>query len=436
MQIDSSTLYLYVKELNKLLISSQIRQIHQIDQKIFDLELFRPNSSPLHLIINLHTPPIFYISSKNRHPQYIASQTFCMTLRKYLEGARISSIRQLDMDRLVAISADRIETAGEIITRTLYLELIPSTPNLILSENDILIDACSKGKKLNRRIIPGEKYTPPENSNRLNFMDFSETELINILTYSQNTAVSLKEWIFSSFNGFSRPLLDELLYRSGLTESTLTSSLSEEDIRKLACELISIISELKESDTLHVYRVNGKPLVSPILLTSLNGPHEDKDIVLWMESYMLESNSTIASTSQECRKLLNSLIKKETRKKEKISSELEETNLTETYKLWGNLLSIHSNEKVNGRKSLTVPNLFSDPVSDVDIPLDPQLSINQNSQIYFKKYAKMKTRFKIGMEKVSECEKRLEYLQELKYFLEEAKTMDDILSVQKELNIF
>ena len=40
MQIDSSTLYLYVKGLNKLLISSQIRQIHQIDQKIFDLELF------------------------------------------------------------------------------------------------------------------------------------------------------------------------------------------------------------------------------------------------------------------------------------------------------------------------------------------------------------------------------------------------------------
>lgn len=76
-------------------------------------------------------------------------------------------------------------------------------------------------------------------------------------------------------------------------------------------------------------------LYPPILLTSLNGPHEDKDIVSWMESYMLESNSTIASTSQECRKLLNSLIKKETRKKEKISSELEETNLTETYKLWG-----------------------------------------------------------------------------------------------------
>lgn len=30
----------------------------------------------------------------------------------------------------------------------------------------------------------------------------------------------------------------------------------------------------------------------------------------------------------------------------------------------------------------------------------------------------------------------MEYLQELKYFLEEAKTKDDILSVQKELNIF
>lgn len=33
MQIDSSTLYLYVKGLNKLLISSQIRQIHQMIRK-------------------------------------------------------------------------------------------------------------------------------------------------------------------------------------------------------------------------------------------------------------------------------------------------------------------------------------------------------------------------------------------------------------------
>ena len=34
MQIDSASLYLFVKELQKLLIPAQVRQIHQIDNRI------------------------------------------------------------------------------------------------------------------------------------------------------------------------------------------------------------------------------------------------------------------------------------------------------------------------------------------------------------------------------------------------------------------
>ena len=40
MQIDSASLYLFVKELQKLLIPAQVRQIHQIDNRIMDIELF------------------------------------------------------------------------------------------------------------------------------------------------------------------------------------------------------------------------------------------------------------------------------------------------------------------------------------------------------------------------------------------------------------
>ena len=44
MQIDSASLYLFVKELQKLLIPAQVRQIHQIDNRIMDIELFCPNA--------------------------------------------------------------------------------------------------------------------------------------------------------------------------------------------------------------------------------------------------------------------------------------------------------------------------------------------------------------------------------------------------------
>ena len=123
MQIDSASLYLFVKELQKLLIPAQVRQIHQIDNRIMDIELFCPNAKPVHMIANTHTPPVVYLTSKSKvQNQYTPSQNLCMTLRKHLEGSRLSEVRQIDMDRILAFSFDRIEAAGEIVTKTLWAE--------------------------------------------------------------------------------------------------------------------------------------------------------------------------------------------------------------------------------------------------------------------------------------------------------------------------
>ena len=40
MQIDSAVLYMIVKKLKEKLDSCQVRQVHQIDNRIMDLELF------------------------------------------------------------------------------------------------------------------------------------------------------------------------------------------------------------------------------------------------------------------------------------------------------------------------------------------------------------------------------------------------------------
>ena len=41
MQIDSAVLYIFRKELAAKIIPAQVRQIHQIDNRIIDIELFR-----------------------------------------------------------------------------------------------------------------------------------------------------------------------------------------------------------------------------------------------------------------------------------------------------------------------------------------------------------------------------------------------------------
>ena len=137
MQIDSAVLYMIVKKLKEKLDSCQVRQVHQIDNRIMDLELFCQDGDIVSLIINTYNPPLLYLTgrAKNRK-QYSPSQTFCMTLRKYLEGSRLSRIEQADMDRVVSLSFDRIEAGSEIVTRTLWVELLPASPNIVLTEGN------------------------------------------------------------------------------------------------------------------------------------------------------------------------------------------------------------------------------------------------------------------------------------------------------------
>ena len=114
MFIDSLILYGLVKELKTALLSSQVKQIHQTDTRVLDMELYRPMSSPIHLIFCAQNPPCLYMDSAKKRSQYIDSQTFCMTLRKNLEGSRLSNIEQIQLDRILCFSFDRIETGGQI----------------------------------------------------------------------------------------------------------------------------------------------------------------------------------------------------------------------------------------------------------------------------------------------------------------------------------
>lgn len=311
MQIDSASLHLFVKELQKLLIPAQVRQIHQIDNRIMDIELFCPNAKPVHMIANTHTPPVVYLTSKSKvQNQYTPSQTFCMTLRKHLEGSRLSEVRQIDMDRILAFSFDRIEAAGEIVTKTLWVELLPSSPNLVLTEGDTIIDACLRGRKGDRLLVPGEMYHLPTNSARMNFMQFSKEELKNILDYGKGTESTIEEWLFHTFNGFSRFLVDELGHLSKVLMTSPLASLTEAEEDSLLSAILLLKEAIMASDALHIYQnAKGKPMVSPIALPFIGKEIECSPIIPWLEREAESSGGTMAAQLSDYQKKIHTLIK-------------------------------------------------------------------------------------------------------------------------------
>ena len=82
-----------------------------------------------------------------------------------------------------------------------------------------------------------------------------------------------------------------------------------------------------------------------------------------------------------------------------MEEELQETDDMALCKKRGDLLAIHSGEKGTGRSGLTVDDLFEDPPRPVTIPLRPEYSVSDNSQLYYKRYNKLKKRLVIGREK-------------------------------------
>lgn len=435
MQIDSAVLYIIVKKLKEKLDSCQVRQVHQIDNRIMDLELFCTDGDIVSLIINTYNPPLMYLTGKGKNKkQYSPSQTFCMTLRKYLEGSRLSHIEQVDMDRVVALSFDRIEAGSEIVTRTLWVELLPASPNMILTEGNTIIDACLRGKKLDRLLVPGETYSLPGHSARMDFMKFSREELKNILDFSKKENIPLDGWLFSQFNGFSRFLADELAHESRVAPDISLSSITEEEEERILDALSSISSAIAASESLYIYRnEKGKKTASPIPLHILQGEPEKVEALPFIEKEAESGAGSISQAVQEYKKQLHTLIKREERKKRKIGEEMEETSRMDQYKLWGTLLSIYAYEKINHQNSLTVSNLFKDPPEDETIPVNPLLSVSANSQVYFKKYNKMKTRTVIGQEKLDECDRRLAFLNDTLYFAEQVTTKQELEALKEEL---
>ena len=431
MILDSLLLHVLTNELRTALLFLQVREIHQTDARVFLLDFFAPGRAAETLAVSLQHPPCVWMSPAREKQAYIAAQNFCMTLRKHLEGARLSDIAQISMDRILCFSFDRIETGGAIVTKKLYAELIPSAPNFILTEDGTILDTLVRGKKLHRDLAPGTTYELPAGTERLNFLQFSETELSDIFSYGKQAGAPLSDWLFSKFNGLSAALVAEITRRAALDPDISTAALSDADISRLAHAFSSVAKDLESADGLFLYPKGNGETASGFPLPGAEGRHIPS-VSAWLAEQMKKDGGAVSASIQELKKHIKNLIKKEERKLRKIDEELEETKLLETYNLYGQILAIYSYMKPTG-PDITVANPFDEAGADITIPIDPAVSVIRNSQLYFKKYGKMKTRAAIGQEKRDECQMRLDYLQNAAYFAEDVRDRKSLEALRAEL---
>ncbi len=431
MNLDGLTMSVLAKELHERLQTGQIQKLYQIDKTTLLFKI-RAHNEDQNLIITVGSNPALYLSQPLQDlPKEPSS--LCMFLRKHIEGSRIVKVEQINGDRILCIQSDKLEMDGSITTTYIYVELMGKYSNCIFVQDNIILESLIHVSPLmnrERSIGPKLTYELPPNANRVNLMDFDETEILNLLT--SFSAGTVQETIRSIFNGFGKPLLDEVLHRAQLVGDEYIESMSEEEINNLAQTLYSLHTDLNSSSGLYVLENSNHKKTYASL------PLHDYEIVKTYETISealeesIHSTKSIHTADKELEKILTAVIKKEETRHQKIQAELDDTEKMETYKLYGDILMINAHLQVQYQPSIELPNLLSENNETLTIPLKPQLTIVENAQWYYKLYTKLKNRMVSGEYQLNASTTKLEYLKSILYSISLATTRESLEEIRRE----
>ena len=431
MNLDGLTMSVLAKELNERLQTGQIQKLYQIDKTtlLFKIRALNEDQS---LVITVGATPAMYLSKPLQDlPKEPSS--LCMFLRKHIEGSRIVKVEQINGDRIMCIQTDKLEMDGSITSTFIYVELMGKYSNCIFVQDGVILESLIHVSPLmnrERSISPKLHYELPPNANRVSLMDFDYDEIKNLLTSFGDGTV--QQSIRAIFNGFGKPLLDEVLWASNLSGNEIISDLIPTQVDALAKALYELKIKLNESNgLLTLINDNNKKAHATFILQNYKVLKEYSTISEPLEE-SIHNTKSIHTADKELEKILTAAIKKEEVRHQKIKDELDDTNKMDTYKLYGDILMINAHLQVQYEPSIQLPNLLSEDGELLTIPLKPNLTIVENGQWYYKLYTKLKNRMVSGEYQLNASTTKLEYLKSILYSISLATTRESLEEIRKE----
>jgi predicted ribosome quality control (RQC) complex YloA/Tae2 family protein len=177
-KLNVSDIIALINDFNKNLLNARLSNVYDINSRSFLLKFTKENKEKEFVLIDSNPQaPRFHITNQNFVRRMLPS-SFCNKLRKHLTNKRITSIRQLGMDRVVDFQF------GNDNVYHIIIELYDSG-NLVLTDQDYNIIVLVRRYNLNKdqdnelNIKVGEKYPIDNAYQTINF----DEELNNKISY-------------------------------------------------------------------------------------------------------------------------------------------------------------------------------------------------------------------------------------------------------------
>ena len=278
-------------------------------------------------------------------------------------GSEIYSVRQINNDRILELSAHRRVSAGVSVNYSLILEITEPVANFLLLDGEGKIDEAARHSTPDtnhyRTILPGHSYTPPP--------EFDGVTLTH--------ATPLKFEDVQNVKGIGRPLARLIM-----------SQWTQRD----AVSWHSALMKIADGESDSVCRV----ITKNNYLTRIDFPLEGTQ-ELGRDSLMAARFGVLIpllrrgreKTLHEIDAKIKRAVKAKERHRDGLAKQLKECREAEIFRLKGEAILSHIYEIPKRAENITLTDWEG---NELTITLDPDLSPSRNAERYFKRYRKAK----------------------------------------------
>ena len=408
MSFDGFFLHHMTEELRHELLGGRIQKINQPFEQELVLQI-RSNRQSHKLLLSAHSVFGRVQLTETTFENPAVPNTFIMVMRKYLQGAVIEAIQQVENDRILEISVSNKNEIGDSEAVTLVIEIMGKHSNIILLDkaSGKIIEAIKHvgfSQNSYRTILPGSTYVAPPQTGSLNPFTIGDEKLFEILQTENLEPKRLQQ----IFQGLGRD-----------TATELSGRLTADKLKTFRAFFASPTQPSLTEKSFSALLFSDSKTQMSTLSKLLDTFYKDK----------AERDRVNQQASELIRRVENEL-EKNRKKLGKQEEELLATENAEEFRQKGELLTTFLHQVPNDQDQVELDNYYTG--EKIMISLDKALTPNQNAQRYFKRYQKLKEAVKHLTSLIEETRTTILYLESVETALAQA-SLTEIAEIREEL---
>ncbi len=441
MSLDGIAIHALADELHEQLVGARIDKIQQPDSTTILLSVRQPGrNDKLLLSCNPQTARIGFTTVSKANP--MQPPLFCMVLRKHLEGSKILEIRQNQWERVIEIVCEGYDEMGEKATRVLIGEFMGKHSNLILinPQTNIILDSARRlGFDMSqyRQVLPGLTYITPPPQDKQSLMELTQDDMIGFFMEAPSSS-SLKKILLNHIAGFGPQTAAEIIQRSGLNPDDRVDFLGQYDYDRIWQQLLWLRNLLEQKAYQPTLVEDGKKAIAFAPFPLEQFAHCDQKQLPSMSQLVeqfigrKEQANLFSQRAGDLERIINREIERCEKKLALQLDKVQEGEDAEHFKILGELLTANLYQ-ISQSNAAQVINYYDPDHQIITIPMQANLTPNENAQKYFKKYAKAKAGAQQSIIQAEHTQDELNYLDSIKNSLRNAQTPNDLQDIRLEL---